>query len=121
MDILGHAKQLGAVINSRSLCLPASSVAAFIQAAMNAGLDVTYVECLYFYEAEGSEPAGTEPSMELSRDANEFADNEALLADIRLIADEAAKRANQRAARAFFQIGLDPDPDLAGHGIKIRR
>jgi hypothetical protein len=120
MDIFAQAKELGAVIYGGSLCLPARSLATFLRAAMNMGAHVLYVECLYFYEQEGSEPSGTEPSMELSRGSDEFADSEAFLADVGVTASEAMKRADRKGVRAFFQIGFNPDPDLAGCGIEIR-
>ena len=121
MDILASARELGAVINGGSLCLPAKSLTTFMQTAVNGGWYIRYVECLYFHEAEGAERGGTEPSMELSRERTEFTNADEFIAAAQSIAIEAIARASKNDTRPFFEVGFHPEPDLKGSGIWVRR
>lgn len=121
IDLLAHAKELGAVSNSNSVCLPAHALVQFLKIAASAGCGLRYFECLYFHEAEGAAPAGTEPGMELSRDfipgqsVEEFIELAAQLSGL------AIERAAQRNIRPFYQVGLEPELDPSGTDIPVRR
>ncbi len=121
MSLLTHAKALGAVINSGSLCLPARSLVQFLNIAASAGYEIRYYECLYFHEAEGAEPGGTEPSMELSRDFVRGQSVEEFIALADRLSSMAIERAAKRDIRPFYEVGLEPDLVLCGVDIPVRR
>lgn len=121
VDLLTHAKELGAVSYSNSVCLPAHALVQFLKIAASAGCELRYYECLYFHEAEGAAPAGTEPSMELSRD---FIPDQSVEEFIELagrLSKMAVERAAQRNIRPFYQVGLEPELEPAGTDIPVRR
>lgn len=121
MSLLAHAKELGAVVSSNSLCLPARSLVQFLNIATAAGYGVRYYECLYFHEAEGAAPEGTEPSMELSRDFIPGQSLEDYIAEAGQIASMAIERAANRGIRPFYQVGLEPELEPVGADIPVRR
>lgn len=121
MSLLAHAKELGAVVNSNSLCLPARSLVQFLNIATGAGHEIRYYECLYFHEAEGSEPGGTEPSMELSRDFIPGQSLQEFIAVAGQLSSMAIERAAKQGIRPFYQVGLEPDLEPVGAGIPVRR
>lgn len=121
MDVLERAVELGALINNKVLCLPAKSVAKFLEIAIKAGWNVRYVECLYFHEVFGALPGGTEPSMELSCAYDEFPNADEFIAAVGVLASEAIDRALKARVRPYFEVGMDPQPNLTGRNIQVRR
>jgi hypothetical protein len=121
MDLLMQAKELGAVINSSSLCLPARSLAQFLSIASSAGYKPFYFECLYFHEAEGTKPEGTEPSIELSHELVHGQSIKEFIALADRLSAMAIERAAKRGIRPYFEVGLEPDLVLAAADIPVRR
>ena len=121
MSLLTHAKELGALINSGSLCLPARSLAQFLNRATSTGYEIRYYECLYFHEPEGAEPGGTEPSIELSRDFVPGQNVQEFIALAGQLSSMAIERAAKRNVRPFYQVGLEPELEPVGADIPIRR
>ncbi len=121
MNLVAQARDLGAIVNSRSVCLPAHALEEFLSIAAKAGCEIRYYECLYFHEAEGAAPGGTEPSMDLSRDfvpGQSVAEFIALAGQLSRIA---AERALKQNIRAFYEVGLEPDLDPSEADIPVRR
>lgn len=121
MSLLTHAKELGALIYSGSLCLPARSLAQFLNLATSTGYEIRYYECLYFHEREGAEPGGTEPSIELSRDFVPGQNVQEFIAIAGQLSSMAIEHAAKRNVRPFYEVGLEPELEPVGAGIPIRR
>lgn len=121
MSLLTHAKELGALFNSGSLCLPARSLAQFLNLATSTGYEIRYCECLYFHEPEVAEPVGTEPSVELSRDFVAGQNVQEFIALAGQLSSMAIERAAKRNVRPFYQVGLEPELEPVGADIPIRR
>jgi hypothetical protein len=120
MNLLAKAKELGAVTYSGGLCLPAARLAEFLTLATKADGKIRYHECLCFHEADGAAPDGTEPSMELSRDFVPGQSEADFFAQAAQLAEMAVERAASRGIRPYYQVGLEPDLDPLGAGIRIR-
>ena len=120
MDLLKQAKELGALVNSGSVCLRADTLTAFLTIAAREGRKIRYIECLYFHEPDGAAPQGTEPSLELSRDMLPGQSVEDFIAQVEKLARLAVERAAHREIRPYFQVGLDPELDPEGSDIPVR-
>jgi hypothetical protein len=120
VDLLKQAKELGALVNSGSVCLPADTLTAFLNIAAKEGRKIRYIECLYFHEPDGAAPQGTEPSLELSRDMLPGQSVEDFIAQVEKLARLAVERAAHREIRPYFQVGLDPELDPEGSDIPVR-
>lgn len=121
MSLLTHSKELGALIKSGSHCLPARSLAQFLNLATSTGYEIRYYERLYFHKPEGAEPGGTEPSIELSRDFVPGQDVQEFITLAGQLSCMAIERAAKRNVRPFYQVGLEPELEPVGADIPIRR
>lgn len=116
-SVLMQAKELGAVISSQSLCMPAHTLEQFLNIATRAGHQIRYYECLYFF----TDIEATEPSMELSRDFIPGESVDAFIALAGELASIAVERGTKRNIRPYFEVGLEPDLDVSGADIPVRR
>lgn len=121
INLLENAKELGAVINGGSLCLPAGSLAEFLRAAIQSEAEIRYIECLYFHEACGEPPKGTEPSLDLSRDFVPGQSVEEFVEVAGRLAKAAIEHAARHNVRPYFQVGLRPELDASEADILVRR
>jgi len=120
MDLLKEAKELGAVLYSGGVCLPAETLTRFLNTVASNGQKIRYIECLFFYEPYGAAPNGTEPHLDLSRDFIPGQSTGEFVAKADQLAHLAVKRAAGRGVRPYFVVGLDPVLDPEGSDIPIR-
>lgn len=111
------AKAMGAVISGKSLCVPARALAQFLNLATRAGHQIRYYECLYFF----TDIEATEPSMELSRDFTPGESVEAFITRASQLASVAVERGARHSIQPYFEVGLEPDLDVSGADIPVRR
>ncbi len=80
--------------------VPASKVVAFLDAARVLELNVPYVECLFVGQSS------TRPSMELSRERQDFETFDLFVAFVRHAAALAEDEAKSEGVQAQFEVGV---------------
>jgi hypothetical protein len=98
-DFATRAEAFGAKDYFGSVRIPAARLVDFLVREIELGHRILYFECLYFHE-----PAGTEPSMELSCELESVGSVSNLLAQARECAPLAIERAAAKGATAYFEV-----------------